>query len=181
MEFLTGRLGLSSAVVLSGDVHYGLNVDVRFTARAATIHLAQLVSSGLKHSGTITKALLHLVGLLNRPRHERVGWARPPDAQRARDVGRWIMRRRVNTDEWAPGAPVFLAPAVADQLGITQPPDYREVRTYIRPAGPAASALIGENNIGSVTVAGHKITHVLLARSQRTTEHRADLDVSARG
>jgi len=38
-----------------GDVHYGMTVDVRFTGRDTTIHLAQLVSSGIKHSGTITK------------------------------------------------------------------------------------------------------------------------------
>jgi hypothetical protein len=34
--------------------------------------------------------------------------------------------------------------------------------------------LTGENNIGSVTVDGHKITHVLLSRGQRTTAQRAE-------
>jgi hypothetical protein len=38
--------------------------------------------------------------------------------------------------------------------------------------------LTGENNIGSVTVDGHKITHVLLSRGQRTTTHRAELNLS---
>jgi hypothetical protein len=69
------------------------------------------------------------------------------------------------------------APALACQLGITQPPDYREIRTYVRPAGPS-SLLTGENNIGSVTVHRHKVTHVLLSRGQRTTAHSAELDLS---
>ena len=176
MEFLTRRLRLTTAVVLSGDVHYGMTVDVRFTAGDTTIHLAQLVSSGLKHSGTITRAILDLLGRLNRRRHERVGWAQPPALSRARDVGRRVMRRPVSTDEWAAGGPVFLPPGLAGRLGISQRPDYREVRTYIRPAGPA-SVLTGENNVGSVTVDGHKITHILLSRGQRTTAHRAELDL----
>jgi hypothetical protein len=177
IDFLTRRLGLTSAVVLSGDVHYGMTVDVHFTVGDTTIHLAQLVSSGLKHSGTITRAILDLLGRLNRRRHERVGWAQPPALSRARDVGRRVMRRPVSTDEWASGGPVFLPPALARRLGITQRPDYRESRTYIRPAGPA-SVLTGENNIGSVTVDGHKITHILLSRGQRTTAHRAELDLT---
>src|SRR5262249_55982839 len=64
MDSLTHRLRLSTAVVLSGDVHYGMTVDVRFTLEDASIHLAQLVSSGIKHSGTITKTLLGLLGRL---------------------------------------------------------------------------------------------------------------------
>jgi hypothetical protein len=179
MDFLTRRLGLTSAVVLSGDVHYGMTVDVRFTVEDATIHLAQLVSSGIKHSGTITRTILRLLGRLNRPGHERIGWAGPPDASRARDLGRRLMLRPVSTDEWASGAPVFVPPALATQLGISQRPDYRETRTYIRPAGPSPSVLIGENNIGSVTVDRHNITHVLLSRGQGTTAHRAELDLSA--
>ena len=88
------------------------------------------------------------------------------------------MLRPVSTDEWAPGAPVFLPPALARQLGITQNPDYWESRTYIRPAGPSSSVLIGENNIGSVTVDRHKVTHVLLSKAQGTTAHPAELDLS---
>jgi hypothetical protein len=178
MDFLTRKLRLTAAVVLSGDVHYGMTVDVRFTVADATVHLAQLVSSGLKHSGTITKTILGLLGRLNRPSHERVGWARPPALTRARDVGRRLMLRPASTDEWASGAPVFLPPALARQLGISQRPDYRESRTYIRPAGPSSPVLTGENNIGSVTVDGHKVTHVLLSRSQGTTAHPAELDLS---
>jgi hypothetical protein len=178
MDFLTRRLRLTTAVVLSGDVHYGMTVDVRFTVGDTTIHLAQLVSSGLKHSGTITKTILDLLGRLNRRSHERVGWAHPPALTRARDVGRRVMLRPANTDEWAPGAPVFLPPALARQLEITQRPDYREIRTYIRPAGPSSSLLTGENNIGSVTVDGHTVTHVLLSRGQGTTAYPAELDLS---
>ena len=75
MDFLTRKLHLTAAVVLSGDVHYGMTVDVRFTVGDATIHLAQLVSSGLKHSGTITKTIRGLLGRLNRrcPRTGRLG------------------------------------------------------------------------------------------------------------
>src|SRR5689334_10084894 len=126
MDFLTRKLRLTAAVVLSGDVHYGMTVDVRFTVGDTTIRLAQLVSSGLKHSGTITKTILGLLGRLNRPSHERIGWARPPALTRARDVGRRLMLRPASTDEWAPGAPVFLPPVLARQFGITQRPDYRE-------------------------------------------------------
>ena len=61
-------------------------------------------------------------------------------------------------------------------LGISQRPDYREIRTYIRPAGPS-SVLTGENNIGSVTLDGHKLTHVLLSRGQGTVAHRTELDL----
>jgi hypothetical protein len=88
------------------------------------------------------------------------------------------MLRPVSTDEWAPGAPVFVPPALATQLGISQRPDYRETRTYIRPGGPSSSVLTGENNIGSVTVDGHKVTHVLLSRGQGTAAHPAELDLS---
>jgi hypothetical protein len=178
MDFLTRKLRLTAAVVLSGDVHYGMTVDVRFTVGDTTIRLAQLVSSGLKHSGTITKTILGLLGRLNRPSHERIGWARPPALTRARDVGRRLMLRPASTDEWAPGAPVFLPPVLARQLGIIQRPDYRETRTYIRPGGPSSSVLTGENNIGSVTVDGHKVTHVLLSRGQGTAAHPAELDLS---
>jgi hypothetical protein len=178
MDFLTRRLRLTTAVVLSGDVHYGMTIDVRFTVGDTTIHLAQLVSSGIKHSGTITKTILNLLGRLNRRCHERVGWARPPALTRAHDLGRRLMLRPVSTDEWASGAPVFLPPALARQLGITQRPDYRETRTYIRPAGPSPSVLTGENNIGSVTVDGQKVTHVLLSRGPGTTAHPAELDLS---
>jgi hypothetical protein len=88
------------------------------------------------------------------------------------------MLRPVSTDEWAPEAPVFLPPSLTRQLGITQRPDYLETRTYIRPAGPSSSLLTGENNIGSVTVDRHKVTHVLLSRGQGTTAHPAELDLS---
>jgi hypothetical protein len=178
MEFLTRRLRLTTAVVLSGDVHYGMTIDVRFTAGDTTIHLAQLVSSGIKHSGAISKTILNLLGRLNRRRHERVGWATPPRLARARDIGRRVMLRPTSTDEWAPGAPVFLRPTLKRQLGISQPPDYRESRIYITSAGPSASVLTGENNIGSVTVDGHKITHVLLSRGTGTTAQAAELDLS---
>ncbi len=182
MDFLARRLGLSAAVVLSGDVHYGMTVDVQFTIGEATIHLAQLVSSGLKHSGTLTKTVLNLLGRLNRRCHERVGWAHPSDLSRARDIARRVMLRPVSTDEWTPGAPVFLPPGLARRLRISRRPDYREIRSYIRPAGPSSSVLTGENNVGSVTVDNHKISHVLLSPAQSpgrsSIAHTAELDLS---
>jgi hypothetical protein len=186
MQLLAGTPGCRTVVVLSGDVHYAMTVDVRFSIGDTTVHLAQLVSSGLKHSGTITKRLLSLLGELNRCDHQRVGWASAPEI---RDIGtptgtlkRRLLLRPVNTDAWADagGAPVFLAPPVARKLGITQPPDYREVRTYLRPDGPSSSPVIGENNLGVVVVDGHTLTHRILSRGTCTTTHHARLDLGPR-
>jgi len=44
----------------------------------------------------------------------------PARTHGAPDVGRRLMLRPVSTDQWAPGAPVFLLSALAGQLGITQ-------------------------------------------------------------
>ena len=184
MRFLAATPGGQTAVVLSGDVHYAMTVEVRFTVGDTTVHLAQLVSSGLKHSGTITKQLLGLLGRLNRRHHQRIGWASPPETPHAGTrtgrLRRRLLLRPVNSDAWADGGdrgPVFLAPSVARRLGITQPPDCREVRTYLRPDGPSSSPLIGENNLGIVVLDGHSITHRILSRGARTTTHQARLDL----
>ena len=184
MRFFAGTPGGHTVVVLSGDVHYAMTVEVRFTVGDTSVQLAQLVSSGLKHSGTITKQLLGLLGRLNRRRHQRIGWAGPPETPHAGTrtgrLRRRLLLRPVNTDAWADGGdsgPVFLAPSVARRMGITQPPDYREVRTYLRPDGPWSSPLIGENNLGVVVLDGHSITHRILSRGARTTTHQARLDL----
>jgi hypothetical protein len=48
MRFLAGTPGCQTVVVLSGDVHYAMTVEVRFTVGDTTVHLAQLVSSALQ-------------------------------------------------------------------------------------------------------------------------------------
>ncbi len=184
MRFLAATPGGQTAVVLSGDVHYAMTVEVRFTVGDATVHLAQLVSSGLKHSGTISKRLLGLLGRLNRRHHQRVGWASPPEIRhpgtRMGILKRRLLLRPVNTDAWVDdgGAPVFLAPSLAHKLGVIQPPEYREVRAYLRPDGPSSSPLIGENNLGVVVLDGDRITHRILSRSTHTTTHQARLDLA---
>lgn len=176
MRFLAHELGHERSIILSGDVHYAMTVDVRFSVDGKTIHLAQLVSSGLKHSGTITKQALSIVGQLNRSRHERVGWAAarvPNGAHRPR----WRLPRPSVKPDSPHDGPVFLSPAQARELGIDQPPDYREVRTYLHPRGPSHSPLIGENNIGSVLFDGRHVTHRVLSRGEHTTAHEASIDL----
>lgn len=179
MRFLTERLGLSRAIVLSGDVHYGLTVDVRFSVDDKTVHVAQVVSSGLKPSGTVAKDLLDLLGWLNRTHHERIGWASPPVPRRLARLESRFLRRRVNTDAWAKeSGPVFLSPKMARDLGIGTAPTYRERRTYVEPHGPASTALVGENNIGSVVFADDVVIHRLLSRGRTTTLHEARIDLA---
>ena len=151
---------------------------MRFTVDGTTVHLVQLVSSGLKHSGTISKRLLGLLGRLNRRHHQRIGWAAAPRARHAGRVARGLLGRPANTDTWVEDAPVFVSPAVARKLRIDRPPDYREVRTYLTPDGPSGSPLIGENNIGLVTVDGHTVTHRLLSRHLGTTTHQTRVDLA---
>jgi hypothetical protein len=181
MALLAATPSCQTVVVLSGDVHYAMTIDVRFNVGDTTVHLAQLVSSGLKHSGTLTKQLLRLLGTLNRRHHRRIGWAAPPeipdDGMPMGTLKRRLLLRPVNTDAWVQGGPVFLAPSTAYRLGISQPPDYVEARTYLRPDGPWSSPLIGENNLGVVDLDGHQITHRILSRSSHTTTHRARLDL----
>src|SRR4029434_4436087 len=55
MRLLIEELGLDSCVILSGDVHYGLNVQATFTRDGRCLSIAQLVSSALKHSGTLAR------------------------------------------------------------------------------------------------------------------------------
>jgi hypothetical protein len=85
-----------------------------------------------------------------------------------------FLSKATNTDEWNDDAPVFLGPKRAEALGIADPPDYLECRIYIRPEGSGASMLVGENNVGLVTVGQEEITHRLMALGGNgTTEHVA--------
>jgi hypothetical protein len=82
------------------------------------------------------------------------------------------MMRAVNTDDWADDAPVFLSPGQARKLSADRPPDYRELRLYVKPSGPGRSLLVGENNAGLVRLTGDEVEHVLLSRSRKGTQSR---------
>lgn len=177
LRFLTHDLGCDTAVVLSGDVHYGLTVDTTFSVDDRTIRVAQFVSSGMKHSGSLTKDLLHLVGRLSRTRHTRVGWTQAPPMTTS-PLRRRLLLRAAGTDEWDKQGPLCLSPRAARALRIDQPPDFEEIRTYVRPDGPSASVLVGENNVGWVTLDGHRATQRLLTIDEGTTVHETSLDLT---
>jgi hypothetical protein len=177
MRLLIDELGLRSCVILSGDVHYGLNVRASFESEGRVLSIAQLVSSAIKHSGTVARTALQLLGAAVRPDHARVGWDSPPAVER----GHMLLARHVNTDAWADDAPVFLAPTVADRLAGDQPPHYRETRSYVRPDSRRASVITGDNNIGAVSVRLRDgvVVHQLLARRDGTTaRHTAELSTA---
>src|SRR4029453_13667531 len=67
MWLVVQDLGLRTCGILPGDVHYGLNVQATFTRDDHVLSIAQLVSSGLKHSGTLARTALHLLGAGVRP------------------------------------------------------------------------------------------------------------------
>ena len=177
MDCLISDMGLTRCVFLSGDVHYGLNLRFELAVDSKKLRIIQLVSSGLKHSGIASRTALYALGHLVRERHERVGWRHPPEISGG-EVKRRVLRRPVNTDDWSQDAPVFLSPRRAEELGIPQEPDFRELRVYIKPEGRSSSVLIGENNVGLVSVEGLKIEHRILGREgEKTVEHIASLDL----
>ncbi len=167
LRLLTVDLGLTSCVLLSGDVHYGLNVQADFAVGPRRVSVAQLVSSSLKHSGMASRIVLQGVGNLGTPFHARLGWDRPPTASGRGGRRRRLLTRAANTDEWDEDSPVFLAPSLAAHLGLDQPPDYRESRRYLRPVEGGASPLIGENNVGLVSYRDEAVVHRLLGRGRR--------------
>lgn len=176
LHLLIDDLGLATTLILSGDVHYGLNARARFCIGDRELTILQFVSSSLKHSGALSKSALNLLGRLVSRRHERVGWDRPPQLSNTNGVKERVLSKPTNTDEWNDDAPVFLGPRRAQALGIMQPPDYLECRIYIRPEG-AGSMLVGENNIGLVTVNHREIVHRLMALGPNgTTDHFARVD-----
>jgi hypothetical protein len=163
MRLLAVELELRRVVVLSGDVHYGLNVRADFRVDDAEVDVVQLVSSSFRHGGQLAKRFLHLVGRLARSRHERVGWDHPPQLAAPDRLARGLLRRAVNTDEWREDAPVFLPPTVAERTRPGEPPRYREVREYVAPVERPGWPLVGDNNVGAVRVHGGRVTHRLLA------------------
>ncbi|MBA3349157.1 MAG: hypothetical protein H0T12_01245 [Actinobacteria bacterium] len=176
MHLLIERLGVRDCIVLSGDVHYGLNSRATFSIGDSTLEICQLVSSSQKHSGELSKTALNLLGRLVSKSHERVGWKCPPERNNSNGLKGRILAKSANTDEWSEDAPVFLAPNRVRQLGIKTPPHYRETRSYVATEGPQSSMIVGENNIGLLSIRGNEVTHRLLSRSKhQTCEHRAKM------
>jgi hypothetical protein len=173
LHMLIDDIGLRTCLILSGDVHYGLNARARFCVGDKELTVLQLVSSALKHSGAMSKSALNLLGRMVTRKHERIGWDRPPELPTSNGLKKRALTRATNTDEWNDDAPVFLGPKRATALGISQPPDYLECRIYIPPED-AGSMLVGENNIGLVSIDPKEITHRLMALGPSgTTEHIA--------
>ena len=68
----------------------------------------------------------------------------------------------MNPQEWSDEAPVFLTPHHARHLSIQEPPDYREQRQYVPASGPRTLTILGDNNVGLVSVRGDGVVHQLL-------------------
>jgi hypothetical protein len=166
MEFLMEDVKLQSCVFLSGDVHYGMNLKVVFRMNGKELRISQLVSSSFKHSGVLSKLALNLLGRTVRKAHERVGWKSPP--QSADSGFRAVATLRpANTDEWSEDAPVMLSPRRAEHLHIEEEPDFREHREYVVTEGDNALKIVGENNVGLVTLADGELVHDLLCPTRR--------------
>lgn len=172
MCLLVDELALEDCILLSGDVHYGLNVRATFEAHDRTVRFAQFVSSSFKHSGALSRMGLDLLGRLVTNTHERLGWDRPPELDDNRRFRHRAVSRAANTDEWAEDAPVFLAPWMAKRMGLEGTNDYREHRNYVRPAERGSSMLIGENNVGLVSIDATSVKHELLGRFEAGTRTR---------
>jgi hypothetical protein len=175
MRLLVEELQPDPCIILSGDVHYGVNAECSFTIHDREVSVVQLVSSGFKHANLFAKTGLYLLGHFLRKRHERLGWDKPPEFDAPDGAARTLMNRPPNTDEWADDAPVFLAPRHVKALGIDTPADFRDHRIYVRPSGRNRSVLIGENNIGLVTLEEEGVEHRVLSRGHRTHVHTARL------
>jgi len=176
-EMLAVDLGLDRCLVLSGDVHYGLSVRARFAVGDRRVEVAQLISSSLQHGGAASKWALDAVGSMVSVRHDRVGWRTSPPAEGARKRDR-LVSRPADTDAWDDDTPVLIAPRRARRSGITKAPEFRESRRYVRPRTHRASVVVGDNNIGLVTLEGDTVTHELLTRrADETRIHPATLDL----
>jgi hypothetical protein len=162
MKFLSDELKLPSCLFISGDVHYGMNLKVAFSWKDKGLPITQLVSSSQKHGGVLSKTALNLLGKIVPKIHERIGWDRPPRSARSAAIKRRLVLRPANTDEWSEDAPVFLAPRRAQQLGITEPPEYREQREYVPASGPRTLKILGDNNVGLASIMGDEVIHQLL-------------------
>ena len=161
MMFLLDELQLPSCLFISGDVHYGMNLQVNFSCKDKRLPITQLVSSAQKHAGILSKTALNLLGKLLPNTHERVGWDRPLRSARSTAIPQRLLRPE-NLTVWSADAPVFLTPRRARQLGIKAPSDYHEQRQYVSASGPHTLKILGNNNVGLVSILGDEIIHQLL-------------------
>jgi hypothetical protein len=174
MDTLVDDLGLREVVFLSGDVHYGMTSRVWWRSGDRVCRIHQLVSSSCKHAGPLAARGLHALGVVSRPDHGRVGWRSeptptgPPAAVSLLDR---LAHRAVNTDPGVPGGPVFLPPAAAHRAGLDLEPDYEVRRVYLAPGGRRTNVLIGDNNVGEVTITDELVCHDVLARVGGRTRH----------
>lgn len=162
MKFLIDDLELPVCMFISGDVHYGMSLDATFTWDDKALPIIQLVSSAQKHSGAASRTALNLLGKIVRKAHERIGWEQPPKSIRPAGIKRRLALGPGNTDEWSENAPVFLEPRRAQQLGIQAPPDYREQREYVPTSGAGSLKIVGDNNVGLVSVTEDDVVHQLM-------------------
>jgi len=151
-------------LLLSGDVHFGMTVEARVGVDQRLLPIAQLVASSFKHSGGASRAMLDVLGSAVSATHHKVGWDRPPQLRDPTGLKHRVLVQAANTDTWDTASPVFLTPHRTRDLGITEPPRYRESRRYVRPEGHRRSVVVGENNVGAVTVEADRVTHRLLGR-----------------
>lgn len=169
MKMVIQELEPSHVVMLSGDVHYGVNARAAFSVGDREMPFVQLVSSGLKHAGVLAKSGINVLGRMLKGRHERLGWEEHPEVSRLDFLKDRIFDRPANTDEWSGVSPIFIAPRDAKLLGIEQDPDYKECRVYVRPVEPRSSYLVGENNVGLVTINGTEVSHQIYGRERDET------------
>jgi hypothetical protein len=170
MKTVVDDLAPSCCIVLSGDVHYGVSAEAAFKVGDAKVPMLQLVSSGQKHAGVLAKWGLKALGEVLLRRHTRLGWEESPNCTRFDAWSDRFLLRAVNTDEWSPGTPVFLAPRDAKLLGIDDAPDFWECRVYVRPQERMSSILAGENNVGVVTFSDGKVGHCVVSRNERRSK-----------
>lgn len=172
MQVVLEELRPSYLVLLSGDVHYGVNARAAFEIKGRALPVVQLVSSGQKHAGVLARTGIDALGRVLMRKHVRLGWDDPPATDRPAWVEQRILQRPVNTDEWSGESPVFVSPRDVRLLGIDEAPDYRECRVYVKPREPNSSLLLGLNNVGVVTLQDDKVEHRLLGRKRDETEVR---------
>jgi hypothetical protein len=168
VHLLIDDLELPWTVMFSGDVHYGFTVNVTVESGERSLPITQLVSSPIRHSGALSRAALAAIGLVTREKHERVGWDRPPRMDKPSTTRRKLLQRPSNTDDWNSDAPVFVAPELAEALGVTDQPRYREWRDYA-PIEGTRTSIVGLNNVGLMRLTDGRVEHRLLARKDNGT------------
>jgi hypothetical protein len=165
-KVLIGELGLTHCLILSGDVHYGFNAEASFETRDGKLQAVQLVSSALRHGETSSEVLMNALGRAVGHEQNRLGWEQPPDLGSLASLKKKLIHRAPNLDGWNGDELSFLAKHRADQLGIEDPPDYTERKRYVGLSG-TSSTLVGENNLGLVSLLGGEVTHTHLTSDSR--------------